>query len=151
MSGRPKIKVYEYTVEGDYLKTWDCIDDARKTHYPKEIGKRPLFIKDIEGYKFHLTKSNTILLLERPGREMIQNLYRIYRSKLCNFSKSKDSDKAVQMFNLKGELIAEFKNLQVAREILNSKYSHHTAYNHLKGRKGKGTFSLCVDYYFKYK
>ena len=151
MAGREKIKVYEYNRKGVLLNSWSCIAEARKFHYPKDKNNRPIFIKKVEGYDLHITPKDTVLLLERPGRELIKTLYKIATSKLCNLNLTKNTNKTVQMFNLKGELIAEFKDLAIARVLLSKEYSAQTAYNQLFNNKQISTMHLEKDFYFKFK
>lgn len=151
MSGRPNQKVFEYTTEGVYIRSYESISEYREERYPDDIGKRPIFVHKIEGLDFHFTKDDTILLKERPGREKIVFIYKIWTSKLCNFNKSKEDGKPIQMFNLKNELIAEFASTKVAKVLLSPDISYNTLMGHLRKRKGEKTFALVSDYYFKYK
>ena len=157
MSGRPPLKVYEYDSKGCFIRQHETLADARKYHYPNDKGLRPLFggkKNVIFGFKVHITPSNTILIVGSPGKSKVYLMYRIYKSNLCNISESKFKDKPIVMYNLKDEVIAEFANVKIAKEILdNSKYQHQTRNYQLNYRTNddKDTNKLKVDYYFKFK
>ena len=151
MSGRPKKEVYEYTTEGVYIRTYKSISEARQFHYPEDLGSRPIFVKKINGNDFHVTKSNTILITKKIYRNNIIKSYKIWKSKLCNFYNSSNSNKIVQMFNLKGELLAEFSSMIIARIILAPEYATSTIYSQSIGRRAEGIDYLSNDFYFKFK
>ena len=87
MSGRPNQKVFEYTTEGMYIRSYESISELRKEYYSTDKGVRPIFVNKVEDYDFHVTPKNTIVLKERPYRDSICFLYKIYSSRLCNFNK----------------------------------------------------------------
>jgi hypothetical protein len=149
--GKPMQKVYEYTTEGVLIRKYESLSEFRKEHYPDDLGVRPIFKNKVEGYDFHLTKRQTIVLKDRPYRELICFIYKVYTSKFCNLKKSKETDRPIQMFNLKNELLAEFANIKIAALLLSPNISNGTIYEHLKTRKGKYTYALVNDYYFQYK
>ena len=151
MSGRPKKEVYEYTTEGVYIRTYKSIAEAREFHYPEDLGSRPIFVKKINGNDFHVTKSNTILITKKIYKNNIIKSYKIWKSKLCNFYNSSNSNKIVQMFNLKGELLTEFSNMAIARIILAPEYATSTIYTQTLERKLQGANHLKNDFYFKFK
>ena len=157
MSGKPPMKIYEYDNKGCFIRQFETLADARKYHYSDDKGLRPVFASKkniLFGFKIHVTPSDTILINGRPGKSKIHLMYRIYKSNLCNISESKFKDKPIIMYNLKDEVIAEFANVKIAKEILdNSKYPHQTRNYQLNYRTNddKDTNKLKVDYYFKFK
>ena len=156
MAGKPPVKVFEYTNKGDYIRSYDTLKEARNAYYSDILGNKPMFEGKksvILGYKIHITPKDTVLLMDRPGKEKIRLLYRIYNSKLCNFNISKSDNKPIILYNLKGEPLAEFANLKVASEILdNKKFPPQTRYHQVTNReKSKKQKELNSDYYFEYK
>lgn len=151
MAGRTMKEVFEYTTEGVYIRSFKSIAEAREFHYPEDLGNRPIFVKKINGNDFHVTKSDTILITKKIYRQNIIKSYRIWKSKLCNFSLSAHKNKPILMFNLKGEKLAEFANMVVARALLGPEYSSSTIYSQTIGRVLEGTSNLNKDFYFKFK
>lgn len=152
MAGRAKKECYEYTNKGKFIRVWDCIAAAKKHHYPDDIGSRPLFTKPVCGFSFHITPSDTVIMLERVYRNNIKRFYKIYKSPLCNFNFSKNVDKPIQMFNLRGELLAEFASSAVAKTILSDKFPPGTIYSQVIQRGTKNSAdNVHSDYYFQYK
>lgn len=149
--GRSQKQIYEYDLEGKLIKTYESQNEFRKFYFPEDKGVRPIFTKKIIGYEFRITPINTIAMSERPYRDNVRFLYRVYKSELCNFKNTLQSNKPIQMFNLKNELIAEFKSLSVAKYLLKEDFRLGTIYSQLNTRKGIGNYDLENDYYFKYK
>lgn len=146
--GRAKIKVFEYDLEGKYLRKWDSENDFRNNYYSSDLGKRPIFEKEVNGFKYHITYNDTIALRERPGRDFIKFIIRVDKSKFCNMRNNESSEKPIRMFNLKNELIAEFSSLRLCELLLN--IPRATIVSQLS-RGLKKTKGLTGDYYFEYK
>lgn len=149
--GKPKKQVFEYDKDGVFIKKYESLTELRNEYYSEDVGVRPIFNKKILGFDFHITPKNTIILSDRPYRENIKFLYRVYSSELCNTNKNKNSNKPIQMFNLKNEFIAEFSNMVMAKILLKDKFNFATIYSQLIDRKEEGTKGIVGDYYFKYK
>lgn len=146
--GRANKLVFEYNLEGKYIRRWNSENDFRNNYYSDDLGKRPIFVDEIKGFKYHITHNETIALLERPGRDFIKLMVRIYKSDLCNFYENKGSEKPIQMFNLKDELLAEFGSIVIAEKLTN--IPRETIGSQLK-RGNKKTKGLTGDFYFEYK
>ena len=118
MSGRPRHEIYEYSFEGKYLGNYSSIAEARRKFYPEDIGTRPMFVKRVLNHEYEITPENTILFKERVYRDDIVFLVKIVHCKYCNYNKNVHSDKPVQVYNIKGELLAEFANITIAQLMM---------------------------------
>ncbi len=119
MAGRPKEKVHIYSLDCAYIRTFDCINDFRKHYWPEDIGKRPLFLKKENGCEYEIIDEAEIIALKcRPGREAIRLIIAIDSSEYC---KPQDSNnpKPVQVYNLRGDLLAEFASQRLAGLLSN--------------------------------
>ena len=113
--GRPKQKVYVYDFDCKYIRTFDCVNDFRKHYWPMDIGKRPLFLKEEEGCQYEVIEEAEIIALKtRPGREKIRLILAIDSSEYCKAQDLNEDCKPVQVFNLRGDLIAEFATQRLA-------------------------------------
>lgn len=146
--GRTKIKVFEYNLEGKYLRKWDSESEFRSNYYSSDSGKRPIFEKELKGFKYHITHNDTIALKERPGRDFIRFIIRVDKSKFCNMRNNQGAEKPIVMFNLKDEAIAEFSSLRLCELLLN--IPRETIVSQLS-RGFKKTKGLTGDFYFEYK
>lgn len=149
--GRASKKVYEYDFEGKYVRKYESISEFRQRHYTEDKGKRPLFIKQIEGIEYHITPQDTIAFTERVIREKTLFILKAHTSKLCNLSNTKQSKQPIEMLNLKNEVIAEFASLRLAEILLNGNFSRGTIYSQLNSREDKSVKGIVNDYYFRYK
>lgn len=148
MSGRPKQKVYEYTHEGVYLRAYDSISEARQKNYPLDKAPRPMFLSNELGHECHIME-DTILFKERVYRDDVAFICAILKSEFCNMNKSKPGK--VQVFNIKGELLAEFENMNLAIKMM--PHINQTVINrHIAkgGRKRSRYFKDC-PFVFKLK
>lgn len=107
MAGRAKIKCYEYNSEGKYLQEYESQQEVRNKYFSSDIGKRPLLKSGIEDY-FKLQNGNFIANY-RIGRDKLIKLERIKNCIYCNDS-GNIKNQEVEVYNLKNELIATFKN-----------------------------------------
>lgn len=143
-SGKEKMKLYQYSSEGKFLKTWDSTQELRNEYFIKDIGKRPLFgSKKWNKFKYDVLPDNTFYCDYRIGRDKLLAFEKISNSKLC-FNTTKNN-KEVEMYNLINEKIANFKNMFVASIITKEPLANiFRACNNGKQQTQK-------DYYFKYK
>ena len=110
MAGRKPIKCYEYDPDGKYLREFESYQHVRNTYFPEDTGKRPLF----KSKKDYLKLSNGNFIANyRIGQSNLKKLERIRTCKYCSTNKNINNT-AVEVFNLKGEKIAEFKNFYIA-------------------------------------
>lgn len=118
MSGRPKIKVYLYNGKGAYLRSYNSVSDFRFDYFPDDKGKRPILIYKELGIEYYYNKDLDIILMTvRPGREKIKLIVAIHNSDLCK--KQDDDDQIpVQILNLRGEMIAEFKSQRLLTKLV---------------------------------
>ncbi len=120
MAGRPKVKCYEYNPDGMYLQEYESIAEVRDKYFPEDKGIRPLFKTGTKDY-FKLDNGNFIANY-KIGKENLRRLERVRNCVYCN-NNGNIKDKQIEVFNLKGEKIAEFKNVYIASRICNIPHS----------------------------
>lgn len=118
MAGREKVKCYEYSQTGKYLCEYESIQEVRAKYYKNDIGKRPLF-RDDSGY--FKTPVNTFIANHRIGRHKLMQLEKIKNCPFCTY-RNGVQDKPFEVFNLKNEKVAEFKDIHTASLLLNISY-----------------------------
>jgi hypothetical protein len=116
MSGRPKVKRFEYDSNGKYIKEYDCENDVRKSHYPNDIGKRPLFTNKQLIHNYHILPNGNFVTKERIGRKGIIEIQKRLNN---DFIKIKNNDKNINVYNLDNKIIATFANIQIASKLSN--------------------------------
>lgn len=118
MPGRKPKKVFVYNEDGSYICTFLNINEFRTVYFPKDVGKRPLFINKVRDIPYeHIRDASVIAYLERVYRDdTIYNLA-IINSEFCK-KQDKEDNRAVQVFNLENELIAEFKNARLCKKLM---------------------------------
>jgi len=125
MAGREKKQIYVYSLkDGSFVESFETQTECLKKHFPKDISKRPLLIhsfriatsknKEKQTIKFGINE-NFMFFEERIYRDDVVFLFRIYNSEYCK--KEKES-KEIEVFNLLGEKIAEFKNLRLLTKLM---------------------------------
>ena len=151
MAGRQPKKIYVYNDEGVYICMFINMVEFRKVYYPKDgIHKRPLFNHEELSYEYHYMKDLKLIAITNRslGRDNIKRIVAIHDSEYC---KKEDNDveaKAVQVFNLKNELIAEFKTARLLTKLM-PHISQTTLSKHLNADNIK-TYSES-GLYFRYK
>jgi len=110
MPGRPKIALYHYTAEGKRLGEFECIADVRRKYYGERKGKLPI---EFNEYDLHTLPDNTIVSTKKVGREYIKKAIKFANCPYCSTNK-KRYQRPVYVYNLKGELIAKYKNQYIA-------------------------------------
>lgn len=126
MAGKPKIKCYEYDSNYKYLGEYESVQEVRNKYFSNDLGKRKLFESGKNDY-YKLDNGNFIANY-RIGRHNLLKLERIKNCVYCSTNKN-IKNKEIEVFNLKGEKIAEFKNLYIACEML--KIPMNTLWNRL--------------------
>lgn len=119
MSGRNPNKVYVYDEEGKYICMFESMVEFRKVYYPEDVGKRPLFTHEELGVKYHYMEDiQLIAVTDRSvGRDNLKKIMAIHNSEYCKKQDHADT-KTVQVFNIKNELIAEFKNQRLLTKMM---------------------------------
>ena len=150
MAGRQPHKVYVYDDQGIYICMFDNMVDFRKVYYPKDTNKRPLFVHEELGFKYHYMKDlELIAVTDRSiGRDRLKNIIIIHESEYCKKEDNSPHSKAVQVFNLKNELIAEFKTARLLTKLM-PHIHQSTISKHLNNKPIKNFNELGL--YFKYK
>jgi len=119
MAGKKPIEVFVYNTDGSYICKFDNMAEFRKVYYPNDIGKRPLFNNKELGIKYHyIPECEVIVYPERVGRDTTKQLLAIHNSEYCKQEDNFEDRKPVQVFNLKNELIAEFKTLRLLTKMM---------------------------------
>ena len=151
MAGRKPKKVYVYEDNGTYVCMFDNMVDFRKVYYPEDgIFKRPLFVHEELNFKYHYMKDlELIAVTDRSiGRDTIKRIIAIHDSEYCKKEDINPQSKAVQVFNLKNELIAEFKTARLLTKLM-PHIHQSTLSRHLNNQPVKTHNELGL--YFKYK
>jgi hypothetical protein len=151
MAGRTPKKVYVYDDKGHYICMFNSMQEFRKVYYPEDgIFKRPLFVHEELEFKYHYMKDlELIAVTDRSiGRDRIKNIITIHESDYCKKEDNSPQSKAVQVFNLKNELIAEFKTARLLTKLM-PHIHQSTISKHLNNKPIKNFNELGL--YFKYK
>lgn len=111
MSGREKIMVYSYNFKGADARIYGSQSDFRDFMYPVMKGKKPIFTHKTLGLDYGIHKDR-IVFKSPVGKQKAVQCYNIH---ISPFVKKEDKIDArpVQILNLEGEVIAEFKTLRL--------------------------------------
>jgi hypothetical protein len=150
MAGRQPHKVYVYDDQGIYICMFENMVDFRKVYYPKDTNKRPLFVHEELGFKYHYMKDlELIAVTDRSiGRDRLKNIIIIHESEYCKKEDNNPHSKAVQVFNLKNEVIAEFKTARLLTKLM-PHINQSTLSRQLNNQPVRNHNELGL--YFKYK
>lgn len=110
MSGKPKQKQYQYSSEGKFIKEFTSLSEV----FEKYNLKKGNFYG---GKDYRLMPDNTYISHYRIGREKLKKQVRIDTCAYCNIEYS--TSKKIEVYNLKKEKIAEFRNLAIATKLTN--------------------------------
>jgi hypothetical protein len=150
MAGKKPKRVYVYDKEGGYICMFNTLVEFRSVYYPNDVFKRPIFNHEELGYKYSYMEDLELIALtsRSAGRELIKRIVAIHESEYCKKSDNDPNEKPVQVFNLKQELIAEFKTMRLMTKLLphinQSTISRHLKNKNIKMINESGLF-------FKYK
>jgi hypothetical protein len=151
MAGRKPHEIYVYDINGKYLFMFESMAKFREVYYPDDVSPRPLFVHTEIGYKYHYMKDLDLIAFEdrSVGRDNIKYIIAIHNSEYC---KKEDVDNIIQVYNLKNELIAEFKNLRLLSKLM--PHLHISSVSRqlsVKNRIYKKQKHTSLGIYFKYK
>lgn len=119
MAGRKPQRVFVYDEEGKYICMFDSMVDFRKVYYPKDLFKRPLFTHEELSVKYHyMDDIELIAFSSRTNRDLIKRIIAIHNSEYCKKEDNDTDKKSVEVFNLKNELIAEFKTARLLTKLM---------------------------------
>lgn len=144
MSGKIKQKVYQYDLEGKFIKTFESIKELQITLFPGVKGIKNPFLSYNNGKKYVKSQvliNNNILSLNKIGKSQVIKEFKKVNSPYISSVKD---NKTVQCLNLNNEIIAEFKNAHFASLLTG--IDRTTIFHQLKS----GKFSK-KDLFFKYK
>lgn len=149
MAGRKPHKVFVYDEEGTYICMFDSMSDFRKVYYPKDMSSRPLFLHEELGSQYHYMEDLQLIAFNsRVYRDTIKKIIAIHNSEYCKKEDHESGKKPVEVYNLKNELIAEFKNARLAVKLM-PHITANTIYRQLAGPKVKTLNEAGL--FFKYK
>ena len=110
MAGRPMIKCFEYNSNLEYVREYESVQSVRDVYFPNDIGNRPLFHKQKDYFK---SKDGNFIANYRIGREALRKAERVRNCKFCK-TNGNIKEKEVEVFNLLGIKVAEFKSAHIA-------------------------------------
>lgn len=146
MSGRKAQKVFKYTKDGVYIKSYDCINDFRKEMYPEDIAPRPIFTHKVLGQEYHRGRDGSMTFKVRTYRDDVKYMVAIIDSEYC---RDIDKNKPIEVLNIKQEVIAEFKNVRLLTKLM-PHISDATIYQQLNRNTNKSRYSSS-GLFFRYK
>lgn len=114
MSGRPPIKVHQYDEKGKFIQSWKCINDVREKYYEDKAW--PMF-RGIVVSKLHELPDGTFLCKSRLGRYGVRFEVARLRNDLLTYG-LKGLDEPIEILNIDGRIIGEFKNVYLASRIM---------------------------------
>lgn len=141
--GKEKQPQYQYdTKENDYkyLRKFDSLSEVFKV-FGKTKGNF------YEGREYRVMENGTIVSNYRIGRDKLRKLERIRNCKLC--TKNEPNSKEIEVFNLRGEKVAEFKSLTHAELI--SGVSSTTIYSQCKNKSNTCWTRGDINLLFRFK
>lgn len=138
MAGKAKIRIYEYSIKGKLLNTYDSMNDASIGTYGK---KRPLF----QEKEYHITPSGSSLFKERMRRDVV---FRFFQ-RLVNPLILRDDWRVVELVNMDGDVVAEFASIKVASALTGDKYG--TIHGSAEYRICKSLPKNKLRYKYRYK
>lgn len=113
-----KKKVYQYTEKGKFLKQWDCKRDIVLHYFPQYNGNRPVLRdNDVE----YLKQDNTVISANRIGRDKVLEFVKRKFNSYVDRPKGggATSNRGVEVLNMDNEVIATFKDYDIAHKMLN--------------------------------
>lgn len=117
MAGREKIKLYSYNLEGKDAQKFESTSDFRRAYYSDIKGKKPIFTHNTMGLDYGIHKDR-IVFKSPVGRKKAVLCYRIHTSPYVK-NEDKLDIRPIQVLNLEGEVIAEFKTLRLLTKLTN--------------------------------
>jgi hypothetical protein len=108
MAGRAKIKLYEYSTDGEFMAEYESKQAVFNKFFQGK--KRPLLNY---GEEYMITPDGTILTEVRFGREAVLRIMRMRKSVYIPKRTLTDNN-PVDVYNLKGEKIATFNSTYTA-------------------------------------
>lgn len=156
MSGRKPIEVFVYDLQGKYICKFENMTMFRNVYYPADEFKRPLFRKKELGVNYEIVQeADVIAYQERVNRDITRQLMAIVNSEYCKDEDYADNKRPIQVFNLKNELIAEFKTVRLLTKMMPhihaNNISRHIISNAQEERKKKRRKFTSIGLFFKYK
>lgn len=148
MSGRAKVKIYEYNKLGKLIRIYNTIQEVFDEYY--EGKKRPLFFerKSKDG-RYSETPADTIISKERLGRDFIRKEMRINKSKYVVKSVL-EKKQPISAYNLLGEKIATFRSILIA-SILTGIDIKTISYSVKRPTTSRKKHTKSVELLFKYE
>lgn len=125
-------KVYEYNSEGRLIQEYKSVSECILKNFNRPVGSGVFKLK-ADGTEYGYTPQGNIVVRTKLDKSRVKFVFALHNSEYCSDYMSRTEP--IQIFNLKGELLVEVRNLAVARKILNISYA--TIVSQLKTGKGK--------------
>jgi hypothetical protein len=143
MAGKPAIKIFQYSNEGKYIKTFNSISEIHREYF--NDSKYPFFV----GVQNILEKlpDNTIICKERLGRDKIKAILRRLSNPFI-LKDDRSNSNEIEVLNVDKIVIATFFNISMASKLLNiSANSIHAIMKSSMNGYPKNKYGV----YFRYK
>lgn len=115
MGGRKSIEVVMYDFTGKFIRTFESMNEFRRTYFSDDVGNRPLFVREAGNHKYELLDEG-IAFTERVGRDKALYVLDIINSPYCK--KSDLGETPVEVINLEGDVVAEFRSLRLLTKMM---------------------------------
>ena len=110
--GKEKKSIYQYSEDGKFLQQYESQTEVLNKY---KMTKGNLFGQGKYAKNYRKLNDNTYISPERLGRDKIRLIVRIDNCPFCNIQYK--NSKKVEVYNLLGEKIAEFKNPTVLEKL----------------------------------
>ena len=115
-AGREKVAIFEYNAEGMYVRKFKSMSECRRCYFSHTKGKIRILRFKKSNIEYGITPEGNFLFKERLGKAKVRLIKRIHTSPYCTDFITKNY-KIVQVFNLKGELLLEARNLNILAKL----------------------------------
>ncbi len=113
MSGRPRLKLYQYDEKGAFIRAYETQMEVFNKYYDGKKGE--LFL----GKDFRELPDGTYICTYQIGRKLVKEI-KIDKNIFCS---KRIDDKPVSVYNLRGEKIATFANIRACTEMVKLDYT----------------------------
>lgn len=132
MAGREKIKLYQYSSEGKYIGSIECMADVHRKYY--KGAHHPIFRKwtaneRYEEADYHELPDGTFIAKFRIGRDKLLQLVRIDKDP---FTRKDEGTFPIVVFSISGRELATFDSVAVAEKLLGRRINHRIDRKYLK-------------------
>lgn len=137
MSGRPKLKMYQYSSEGLYMRSYETQMEIFDKYYDGKKGE--LFMNK----QYRELPDGTYVSWYRIGQKGLQRQIRIDNDIYCKHYKD---DRPLSVYNILGEKIASFNSIRTCANMTGIRYSNiHTALKKPGSQVSRSPFKFEYD------